>query len=277
VITTLLIDGHVHYHPGFGVARFLEAAVSNFRAARDEVGQQNAVGCLMFTESSWSHYFRAFANGLIEREASDWSVETTDEECSLVACKDRDERLLLVAGRQIVTAERLEVLALATTDEYPDGLAIHEAVERTLSSGAVTVLPWGFGKWTAGRGRMIRDILVSPSADEIFVGDNGGRPALAPRPALFRLAEARGIPILPGSDPLPLPAEVGRPGRYGFVLQGPVDPQAPATAIRTMLATRSQPRRFGRLERFATFVQRQAALRLRRGQRGRSADVHDAE
>lgn len=264
MVTTLLVDGHVHYHPCFGVGRFLEAALSNFRAARDEVGRQNALGCLMFTESSWSHYFRAFANGLIEREAPDWGVETTDEECSLVAYKDGDERLLLVAGRQIVTAERLEVLALATRDDYPDGLRIDEAVERTVSSGAVTVLPWGFGKWTGKRGRMVRRILTSPSADEIFVGDNGGRPALGPHPALFRLAEARGVPILPGSDPLPLPAEVGKPGRYGFVLEGPADPRAPAGAIKAILAKRTTPRRFGRLEGFTTFVRRQAAVRIHR-------------
>jgi hypothetical protein len=264
VITALLVDGHVHYHSCFGVRDFLEAARSNFQAARREVGDPDAMGCLMFSESAWSHHFRAFADGLIERATRDWTVEATDEACSVVARKDGNAELLLIAGRQIVTAERLEVLALATLQEYPDALPIGEAIDLALSTGAVTVLPWGFGKWTGGRGRIVRHILSSPVADELCVGDNGGRPAAGPEPALFALARETGVPILPGSDPLPLPAEVRKPGRCGFLLQGPVDLHAPAAGIREMVSSRAQPRRYGRLERLATFVHRQAALRLRR-------------
>ena len=265
MITTLLVDGHVHYHSCFRVHEFLEAALVNFRAAARELGEPRALGCLMLTESSWSHYFRAFADGLVERSTEGWTVEPTAEECSLVVRRSPNERLVLVAGRQIVTSDRLEVLALATSEVYPDGVPIGEAVDRALSTGAVTVLPWGFGKWTGGRGRIVKGILTSPVADELYVGDNGGRPALGAEPALFQLARNRGVPILPGSDPLPLAPEVGKPGRCGFVLTGPFAPETPAAAIRGMLSARSQPRRFGRLEGLLQFVQRQVALRLGRG------------
>jgi hypothetical protein len=261
--TTLLVDGHVHYHPCFGVAPFLQAARSNFATARRASGEPDAIGCLMFTESSWSHYFRAFADGLVEREAPGWAVEATDEECALLVATDGEPGMVLIAGRQIVTAERLEVLALATSREYEEGLEFREAIGVAVSSGAIPVVPWGFGKWTGRRGRAVRALLDSPDADAVYLGDNGGRPGLTPEPSLFQLARDRDVPILPGSDPLPIPAERHKPGRFGFVLQGIVDLRTPAASIRHMISTRSQPRRFGRLEAIPTFVLRQTQLRLK--------------
>jgi hypothetical protein len=263
VSTTLLVDGHVHCHACFEVGTFLAAAARNFEAAKREMGHSEAVGCLMLTENSWNHYFRAFAEGLIERETREWRVQETTESCSLFATNPAGARLLIIAGRQVVAADRLEVLALATTREFSDGLPFQEALEKVVESGAVPVVPWGFGKWTGARGRIVRALLSSPEADTLCLGDNGGRPAHAPTPSLFRVALERGVPILPGSDPLPLPAEVRKPGRYGFVLQGPIDAEAPASSVRSLLATRAQPRRFGRLESPWTFVLRQTQLRLR--------------
>lgn len=262
--TTLLVDGHVHYHACFGVLRFLEAAVTNFKSAVVEAGDPEALGCLMLTENSWSHFFRSCSEGLVEREAPGWRVQETAEACSLLVSRDEQVRLIIVAGRQVVAANRLEVLALATAQEFPDGLPFGDAVQSVVASGAIPVLPWGFGKWTGARGRTVRDLLSSPQADRLYLGDNGGRPARTPTPTLFRLAEARGVPVLPGSDPLPIPAEATKPGRYGFVVRGPVDLQTPASSVRAALSARAQPTQFGRLERLGTFVLRQTQLRVRR-------------
>lgn len=266
-LEALLVDGHVHFHPCFDVGDFLEAAASNFASARAEVGRAGAVGCLMFTESSWRHDFRAFSEGLVTRAAPGWTAVATEEDCSLLAQRDDGEQLVLVAGRQLVTAERLEVLALGTLGEYPDGLPAKEAAAAVASSEALAVVPWGFGKWTGRRAGIVRDMLTSRGAERLFVGDNGGRPAMAPTPALFSLARRRGIPILPGSDPLPLPAEVGKPGRFGFVLEGTADLRAPTAAIKRVLETRIQPKSYGRLEKLATFARRQISLRLRKRRR----------
>ena len=62
---------------------------------------------------------------------------------------------------------------------------------------------------------------------------------------------------------MPLAPEVRKPGRVGFVLKGSIPPEKPAAAIAALLATRTQPPRFGRLESLATFVHRQVALRMR--------------
>jgi hypothetical protein len=243
---------------------FLGAAVSNFNSARRELGEPDAIGCLLLTENSWNHYFRAFSEGLLERDTQEWRVHETTESCSLVATSDAQGGLLIIAGRQVVAADRLEVLALATTQEFPDGLPFQQALETVIESGAIPVLPWGFGKWTGRRGRIVRDVLSSPDAGAVYLGDNGGRPRHTPSPSLFRLALQNRVPILPGSDPLPLPAEERKPGRYGFILRGPVDAQAPAASIRSLLSTRAQPRRFGHLESLGTFILRQTQLRLDR-------------
>ena len=261
---TFLVDGHVHFHPCFGVRDFLEAAVTNFDAARLEVGRPEAVGCLMFTENAWRHDFTAFADGLVTRSAPEWAVTATSEDFSLLARRKDGATLIFVAGRQLVTEERLEILALGTRHRYSDGLPMAEAVESVATTDALTVLPWGFGKWTGRRGRLVKELLASPRGRHLFVGDNGGRAAVGPNPPLFGLARERGIPILPGSDPLPLPAEVRKPGRFGFVLEGEIDQHAPASSIKRLLLERIQPRRFGRLEGLATFAHRQVALRLRK-------------
>jgi hypothetical protein len=261
--TTLLVDGHVHYHDCFGVARFLRAARDNFAAVRKEADAPGAVGCLMFSESAWSHYFRSFGEGQIEREAPGWSVRRL-EDCSLAVHGPESEEIVLVAGRQIVTSERLEVLALATTREYPDGMPLREAADLVISTGAIPVVPWGFGKWTMARGRLVEELLHSPLAGSLFLGDNGGRAAPLPTPRLLRVGSRLGIPVLTGSDPLPLRSEAGKPGRCGFVLEGPVDPHAPAAGIRMLLSRRTQPASFGRLEKLGTFLARQAGLRLQR-------------
>ena len=262
--TTLLVDGHVHFHPCFQVGAFLDAAASNFASGRSEVGSADAVGCLMLTENAWRHDFRAFSRGLGARTAPEWTVTPTEEDRSLLARRDDGERLFLVAGRQVVTAERLEVLALGTLDEFSDGLPLDEALAAVGSSGALPVIPWGFGKWTGRRGRMVGDLLASPEADSLFLGDNGGRPRALPTPPLFGVARDRGIPILRGSDPLPLPREVRKPGRFGFVIETSSDLRAPDAAIKAALADRTQPEGYGRLERLPTFAHRQISLRLRR-------------
>ena len=103
-----------------------------------------------------------------------------------------------------------------------------------------------------------------------FLGDNGGRPRVASAPRLFRLAEERGIAVLPGSDPLPFPGQVRKVGGYGFVLTGDVVPERPAAGLKRILAGLTQsPPSFGRRESLPGFVRSQLGMQwlLRRGLR----------
>ena len=52
------------------------------------------------------------------------------------------------------------------------------------------------------------------------LGDNAGRPALWSKIPQFESARSRGVPIVPGSDPLPLVSEQATVGRSSISLPG---------------------------------------------------------
>ena len=259
----LLVDAHVHFHACFEQDAFLDAALANFRRGAGALGIDGAfLGCLLLAEREGDRWFQRLRNG---EEEGRWSFEPTGEEASLVARRSPgDERLLVVAGRQVRTREGLEVLGLATTEEFPDGLPFEDALARVRWSGAVPVLPWGFGKWWFYRGGLIEALLRRPGPKWIFLGDNGGRPGTGGTPRLLREARRRGIPVLPGSDPLPLAGHEARAGSSGFVVQEGVDERQPAGALRQWLRGLAvQPPTFGGCQGLAQFCRDQINLRLR--------------
>lgn len=258
----VLVDAHVHVHPGFAGDAFLDAAWENFRKAAVALGRAEVfLGCLLLAEMRDSRWFRQAWHGL----DGAWSFERISEAESLVARRASGESLLVIAGRQIVTREGLEVLALAGDAEVPDGLPFGEALERVRASGALPVLPWGFGKWWGRRGKLVAGALAHRGSAVLFLGDNAGRPAAGGAPRLFQEAQARGVAVLPGSDPLPLPWHTGRAGSYGFVLEGGLSDDSPASDLRRRLRElQGSPRSFGRRVTLPDFLRDQAALRAGR-------------
>lgn len=270
-----LVDSHVHLHRCFEPAAFLDAAARNFRQAATALHlpflSRPVPGCLLLAEGWGEHAFRRLCQG-IGKEDGGWSFHPTEEPGALLAVKEGEgggpaDTLVLIAGRQIRTHEGLEVLALATTEDFPDGLTFAGAVERVHWSGALPVVPWGFGKWWGERGGIVERLLEAPEREAVFLGDNAGRPAIAPRPSLFRVAEKQGVPVLPGSDPLPLPGHVSRPGSYGFLLDADLDPLRPAAtlsaAVRRVRRLGERLKPFGRCSGFLDFCRDQSALRKR--------------
>ena len=94
------------------------------------------------------------------------------------------------------------------------------------------VLPWGFGKWTFGRGAIINSFLESKEHPELFLGDNSGRPDFLPKSHLFAKAREKGIRVLPGSDSLPFNWEKIKPGSFGFMLSQPIGIETPGADSR---------------------------------------------
>ena len=268
-----LIDGHVHFYPCFDRDLFFDSALANFRSAAGAVrGNAKYAGWLLFTESAGMNYFQRFRTAAGPAVGNGWAFYRTDEADSLVAQRDADAKLLIVAGRQIVTAEGLEVLALCCGTELDDGRPLSTVVEAANAQGAIVVLPWGFGKWWFRRRALITDFVRSAGPTDIFLGDNGGRARLGPRPRPFRLARSRGIRILPGSDPLPLDSEMKRVGSYGFALEGTIDPSRPAASLRRLVGTGAgQPLPYGRLIGPIGFCRNQLLIRVNYAVRRRVA------
>ena len=173
-------------------------------------------------------------------------------------------KIYLVAGRQVVTEEKLEVLALFATRRINKGMSLPATVEAIRQADALPVLPWGAGKWLGKRGETLRDYLSAHEKKRLFLGDNGGRPRFWSTPDLFDFAAKKGILVLPGSDPLPLPGEAARVGSFGFVLTGNSSVgDAPTLYLKkALLSAKTTPLPFGRLQQNGKFILNQLRLRL---------------
>lgn len=263
-----LVDAHAHLHACFGLEAFLDGAWEAFRRAAAGLGRPLDQGLLLLAQTAGDERFERLAAEAAPPRAEParprgWSLTRTAEPESLVARRADGARVVLACGRQIRTAEGLELLALATGARFADGQPIAAAVRAIEAAGAIPVLPWGVGKWTGRRGRIVAN-LIDTGRPGLACGDNANRPLLWPEPGLLRRARSRGLRVLPGSDPLPLPSETGRAGRFGFALDGALDADQPARDLARRLADPGTPLvSYGRLESPWRFARNQALLRLR--------------
>lgn len=260
---TIAIDAHAHLRRCFELSAALDHAAANLGRGLPAPGSPGGMpflGVLLLAEARDCHPFEALA----ERAASgSWSFAGTGEKTSLYARNPTGATLLLVAGRQVTTREHLEVLSLGSTARLEEGASIDRTLKMTSEGGGLAVLPWGFGKWWGRRGAIVRRIVAAVEPGELFLGDNGNRPRFAPRPALFREAEARGLGVLPGSDPLPFPTHLRNLGRYGFVLRANLDPERPAEELKRILRQGFLvPSTIGTREGPVSFLGGQVRLRL---------------
>ncbi|HEY8468164.1 MAG TPA: hypothetical protein VIL18_00910 [Longimicrobiales bacterium] len=261
----VLVDAHVHLHACFELRTFLDSAAANFRRAAEHIGLPgDTLGCLCLVDFGPRLAFVELRERAGAEVCDGWTVGTLDEESSLCLTRTDGARLLLLAGQQIHTGDGLEVLALATTQRFQDGVGLEATVDRVLAAGALAAVPWGFGKWWLGRGRRVAR-LIERAPPGLFLGDNAGRPEPGPRSGLFDLAAERGVRVLPGTDPLPFRRSAALPGRYGFVLPDGLDPRRPAEGLRrVLLAATAQPRIFGRRARPLRFLRDQTMMNLKK-------------
>lgn len=216
-------DAHVHIYPNFGLNALLDAAAENFaRAAGQGGAPAGETDCvLLLTEAGALDVFGHLSQ-VANRQpgawpaGAKWRFSPTREPQSIVAQKREGQQLFLVAGRQLISAEGIELLALGCPEKFEDRQdSLPELTRRVADWGGIPVLPWGVGKWTGRRGREIRRFLESPPPCFHAFGDNGNRPLFWPVPPLLERARREKRPILSGSDPLPLPGHERRAGSFG--------------------------------------------------------------
>jgi hypothetical protein len=264
----ILVDAHVHIHDCFDLKSIFDSALTNFKKAATKRNVYDFVPALLLTETTGANWFRhlaSFENGSLlgSNSVTGWTIHPTYESCSLWIEPDQGRGMFIIAGRQIRTAENLEVLALITARQFKDGLPLRDVIRNVIENEAIPVIPWGFGKWTGRRGKILEETLRESKNGKLFLGDNGGRPAFLPKPSHFDLAASKGIKVLPGSDPLPFASEYWRPGSFGFWVEGSVDPQRPGKSIsRILLDSSSKINPYGVLERPFRFMRNQSAMQI---------------
>ena len=264
----ILFDAHVHLWPVFDAGKLLRAARDNvFHHLPQSLPSPPTVALFLADTNKAEGFARLGAMADRGERAGSFGLLRTEEGESLLALDPSrpDERLFLLAGRQIVTRENIEVLSLASTAAISDGLPLQDTVALVRARGGLAVLPWGVGKWLGKRGRTIAAFLAQAEPHGLFVGDIGGRPGLWPASRFFAQAAERAIGLLPGTDPLPLPGEELRVGSCGASLEESCVSKTPAAQLRQMLcAGGMKARPFATRPNILSFIATQLALRLKK-------------
>jgi len=246
-------DAHVHVYGCFDRARLLAAA----RARAEALGGPLL---LLLTETARDDAFRALqGEGTLAGTAEGRALRLPGSSLGP----------FLIAGRQFVSSEGIEVLGLALAPDHPlfaevdRQRSVEELVSRVLGAGAAAVLPWGLGKWIGPRGARVAGVAGSERfAREplFFLGDVAQRCWPWPRPRLF----GGPVRVLPGSDPLPVPGAERRVGGYGFGVEGDFDPERPAASLLEALRGSGEIRAVGRRETLRSTAVEQVRYRLQR-------------
>jgi len=171
-------------------------------------------------------------------------------------------RMLLVAGQQVVTRERLEVLALFSSHAVPFGLPLTQTICEIDQWDAIAVLSWSPGKWWGERGKIVNR-TVQDGPNNLCLGDIRGRPRIWRSPTVFKVAQEKGNKLLYGTDPLNFADEEVHVGSYGFSVSGTLDPQFPANHLKALIrspAVEMLP--YGRRIDLLTFLKNQMRLRF---------------
>lgn len=241
----VIVDAHVHLYDCFEIHEFLSAALENLRLAARDTGFNSESTCvLLLAETPRECAFQRLLGLTKVCHQSDapgrgrrWYVEQLpNDEAGMLATDDTGNTLIVIAGRQIVSSEGLEVLALATNRSIESGRSLRDSIQMINSVDAIAVVPWGVGKWLGQRGKVVRRYIESANRNDVFLGDISGRPSFWPRSDVFRLAESRGIRVLPGTDPLPLRSETRRAGSCGFHIDHELSLDNPTRALKKALS-----------------------------------------
>ncbi len=261
-------DAHVHIHPAFDPDIFFSVAVKNFRRYRKVLppGSQT-FSFLLLTESAGTDMFAHFQDntpGL----SSATIMQTVENNVVSIVERQGDPSLFLVAGRQIVVKEGLEVLALGWNGAFADGLPLTEVLDTLEEKKIPAVLPWGAGKWWGRRGKYVNQEVERRTSPLFFLGDNANRPFFWPRSQLFSQAGKRGIRNLQGSDPLPFSGQENKMASFGFYCPGKVDLDRPFQSLVSILSDRNiEIGSYGTPERIFPFFYHQISMQLSRKSR----------
>lgn len=212
----LYCDTHVHCYDLSSFSSLLDQAHNNFDSTvssnRSATQQNIEPQFLMFftdgaRDKTWAHIYPL---AVTQSKIGDWRLCLANDGKLIKACKD-EKIITLAPARQINSYHRLEFLLLGCDSDIEDGIAEQQIID-AYSDRYLVICPWGFGKWLGKRAQVLQELL-SINASRLFLGDNGGRPGLWRHVSHFRQSR---LPIINGSDPLPLETDAQRIGSFGI-------------------------------------------------------------
>jgi hypothetical protein len=222
----LIADMHTHIYSCHDTGRAFSALGQNLQRLMPDAAFRLA----FLTERAECHVFDGLKSGRITPPLG-YETGKTDDDAALWILREGKRDLLLLAGRQVATRERLEVLCLAAACSIPDGLPIAEVIRQIHQAGGLPVLAWSPGKWLFRRGCIVKQMLDLHHAGDLVLGDTTLRPSLWPTPGLMKYGRELGHRTIAGTDALPLAGEERLLGTYGTLLDMPFDPEHPARSF----------------------------------------------
>jgi hypothetical protein len=255
---SILADTHVHIYPCHDPLLTFSCAMKNLGKAILPEHSPSPSYALCLTERFDCNYFQELKS----------SGHLAGEGMRLLSCHDHhivievDTReLYLFAGRQIVSAERVEVLSLLSDQRIDDGMPLSELITAVHNVGGLPVLSWAPGKWLGKRGELVKRELQRAQPGMLLAGDSSLRPPVWGTPKPMTLAMRRGLGVIAGSDPLPFEGEERQCGAYASLLEGEIRAETALADMRAALingATRQIGRRNGLVSVLKRLKQNQA-------------------
>ena len=231
----LHLDAHAHIYPCHEVPRLLLAALDHMpRTAPTDL----RVLCL--AERADCAFFQALAQDEVRLPGDRWRIVAFDPAGGVKIRHLPDHRdLWIVAGRQIVSAEHIEVCALCGDVSIADGRPARDIIRAILDAGGLPALDWAPGKWLFARGRLVRRLVAEFPPAQLVLVDTSLRFAGWPAPGLYAAARRQNRAVLAGSDPLPFPGEEDVAGTYhcSFTLPPLADASRLVIPLKTALAS----------------------------------------
>lgn len=238
----IMIDAHVHLNPCGPTA---QALIDAHRRMTASAGKHPLSVFMLAEQAGLTAFSGLRTHGI------------ATEESESLWLSDKAGDILVLAGRQVVSAERVEILALATAACFPDGQPAEQLVDAMIDAGALVILPWGVGKWIGQRGRVIDHLLQRDERRQILLGD------ISARPRFWRERRLRARPVLRGSDPLPIKGDSRRIGTFGTALDGMLSHHRPAADLRALMRSdMANARSFGKPVSAYHLLRDQIRLRL---------------
>lgn len=222
----LVADTHVHIYPCHDTGRAFSVLGQNLMRLSGDAAFRLA----FLTERSECHLFDDLRSGRVTPPLG-FEIAKTGDDAALWVLREGKRDFLLLAGRQIATKERLEVLCLAAASDIADGLSVDEAVNRSHAAGGLPVIAWSPGKWFFRRGDLVKHIMDLHHPGSIALGDTTLRPTVWPTPGLMKYGRALGHRVIAGTDALPVAGEEKLLATYGTMFDMPFDPERPATSF----------------------------------------------
>ena len=269
----LALDCHVHLYQFTDLPTLLRTAAANSKkncrysktGAREEGGKSILPTLILTEPNGRDSYARLRQAAVSAGNAIDgWRLRPCGDGLGVFANHDDGAMALIISGQQVVTAERLEILAIACRPDIEDNQPLTDTLSAIYRRDAFPVFPWGVGKWLGRRGSLLAALIANARPGDFALADTISRPVCWPEPRLAA-ARARGLAVLRGTDPLPITGQVKKAGSFGSLVALPFDSERPASSL--LAALRGGPLNifsFGQPDSCHAFLRAQLALRARR-------------